>query len=202
MMTWLCFIIACFHFFPDRDPEEVMASLINGDDLAVCQKLGEFYEFCLWLKQYNFHVEADNWAPRDPTQIVFLSHHLEERWVSGFGNFLVCAGNRDKILSSLQYIKKSNTLSFEESCVAHLVGLRICLFPWAVDFEECDNLLSRYLKSITMTPFIRDCLKGRFSVRELARMHTKVESFAFFTPLPPKVLYQLSEVWDLIPPYA
>lgn len=188
LMTWICFIIACFHFFPERDPLEVMRQLINGDDLAVRQLLGDFHEFCCWLKQYNFIVEANDWTPRQPQEVVYLSHHIETRYVAGFGSFLCAAGNLDKILCSLNYIKKSKTLTFQESCVAHLLGLRMCLFPWAVEFQECDELLSKYLDTISLTPFIRLCLKARLSEIELACLHTRVEGFSFLPDIPEQVM--------------
>jgi hypothetical protein len=179
LMCWLCLIIACFHFFPDRSPEDVIESLINGDDLLVNQKLGCFREFCAWLKTYNFFIEAEDWTPRAPTEVVFLSHHLERRFVRGFGDFVCSAGNLVKIKSSLNWIKKSDVLSFSECCVARLVGLRLCAFPWQVEFEEIDQILSTYLRSVIKTPFIQQCLKARLSEYEIAVLHTRVEGFNF-----------------------
>jgi len=181
IQTLINFYIASIHFFPDQDPEDVITMLINGDDLAVAMKMGDFREFCIWLRQYNFVVEASNWEKRHFSQIVYLSHYLESRFVTGFGHFTVAAGNLDKILSSVNYIKKSKTLSYEESCVAHLVGLRMCLYPWKVFWDDIDNLLSSYLQKITMTPFIRGCLNARFSERQMAILHTKVEGVDFFS---------------------
>jgi len=86
----------------------------------------------------------------------------------------------------VNWLKKSKTLTYEEGCVAHLVGLRMCLFPWYFEFLWVDNLLSNYLNNLkkrgwVLTPFTRDCLHARFTERELAILHTRMESLDFFS---------------------
>lgn len=179
-INWQWLIMACYHFYPDKDPDDVIKPLINSDDLVLKQIIGKFANFCKWMSKYGWHLEAPTFDEKPVIELVFLSHHIEERYVSGFGDFLVAAGNLDKLLSSLNWVKKAASLTFEESCVAHLLGVRLCLFPWAVHFEEADEILSKYLKKIQLTPFIRNALSARLNETQLAHLHTKVEGFAFF----------------------
>jgi hypothetical protein len=154
--------------------------LIGGDDLALAMAEGISFELvCAWLRQYGTVIEAIDWTPRPCTQIVYMSHTLRSRYVQGFGDFLCAAGNLPKLKSSVNWIKRSETLTFQESCVAHLIGLRLCLFPWALEFEEVDNILSTYLKTIVLTPFIREVLSARLTERQLAILHTRCEGFVF-----------------------
>lgn len=194
IQVWLCMLICCFALYPGRNPDEIFKIFINGDDVVQGQFIGEFKQFCDWLKNYGFYLEADNWKSRDVMDCVYLSHHLRPRFVHGFGDFICVAGNRNKLLSSMNWIKKSKTLSFEESAVAHLLGLRICLFPWQDDFEECDQILSTFLARIVHTMFIRRCLSARLSELRLAYLHTRNEGFNFFN-FAKRVPSELVQYW-------
>jgi len=187
LMVWAYLIVGCLKFYPGQYWGDVIQALINGDDVLL-RYLGDFKGFCDYLASIGCTIMAENWEKRNVLNCVFLSHHLRERHVSGFGDFLVAAGNLPKLLSSINWVKSSKVLSFEEGCVAHLVGLRLCLFPWRDHFLEIDELLSKYLSSIVITDFVKECLKARFNEVEMAHLHTRVESFqTFFSELDPNV---------------
>lgn len=184
LMTWEALLIGCKAVYPDHVGSYFRFSdnpdLINGDDLAVAMAEGiSFKLVCDWLRNYGTMIEALDWTPRPCQDITFLSHNLMPRYVAGFGDFICTAGNLNKLKSSLNWIKRSSTLTFSESCVAHLIGLRICLFPWALEFEEADRILSDYLKTIALTDFIREVLGARLTERQLAILHTRCEGFIF-----------------------
>lgn len=179
-MTWLALVCACYALFPDLEPDDVFQSLINGDDLVVKMFTGHFKDMCDYLKRYNTVIEAEDWKARSCFEVVYLSHHLEWRFVQGFGDFVVAAGNLPKLLSSRDWVKRSKSLTFEESCVAHLLGVRLCLFPWEIQFEETDRILSSYLSQVEITGFMRTALSARLSAAEMFKLHTRVESFSSF----------------------
>jgi len=178
--TWAQIVAAGYALYPDKDPEEVLNLRVNSDDLILVQKHGSFYDMCMWLRQYGAYIESDNWTPRPLRECVYLSHTIKMRFVRGFGDFLVAAGNLPKLLSSLNWVKKSNKLTEAESCVAHLLGIRMCLFPWKDYFEEVDELLGKYLSTQIITTFISNCLPARLNEIQLARLHTRAECFDFF----------------------
>jgi len=196
-MTWYCLVIACFALYPTRTFDEVMNPLINGDDILVQMINGDFKEVCTWLSQYGMYITADDFTPRRPEYCVYLSHHVEKRFVSTIGDFYVAAGNLPKLLSSLNWVRKNENLTFPECCVAHLVGIRMCLFPWALEFEAVDEILSEYLRTVIMTKFMRECLKARFNDREMALLHTRYEGFGSnFSLLECKNLYQVEPQFE------
>lgn len=179
-MTWLSLIMAAMIMYPDLDPDYVFNALINGDDLLVKMLKGDFKTLCDICRTWGVIIEADDWNPRGPLEIVFLSHHLQQRYVKGFGDFVLAAGNLPKLLSSLHWVKTNPRLTIEESCLVHLLGLRICLFPWAIHFQDCDEILSQYLSKIdVMTDFMRSSMPARLSERELALLHTRCENLFF-----------------------
>lgn len=182
LQTWFAIVMACRHFFPRLTWSEVINLLINGDDLLAHLKQDVTWrEMCDWIREnIGVSIEADHWEPRHASNVVFLSHHVEERFVPNYGDIVVAAGNLPKLLSSLNWVQTNANLTLEESCVAHLVGIRLCLFPWQVEFEQCDELLSGYLKTIQATEFIDAVLKARFTEKELARLHTRCECFETF----------------------
>jgi len=179
LMSWLGLLIAFSALYPNK-PLDSFWAWINGDDHVVhlpddCS----FKDMCEWLKNYGLVIECHDWSPRPSFDVVFLSHQLRMRFVHGFGDFACASGNLPKLLSSIGWVKTNQILSWEESCVAHLVGLRICLFPWQDHFDQIDALLGQYLGSIVVTPFIREVLKSRFSEVALARLHTRAEGSLF-----------------------
>jgi len=175
LMVWWYIIYGCCKFYPNLHWTEVIKALINGDDVLIKYK-GNFKEFCDFLAKHGCIIDCENWEKRHCSECVFLSHHVESRWVTGFGDFVLAAGNLPKLKSSINWVKSSKILSFEESCVAHLVGLRICMFPWKIEFDRVDQILSDYLKEIIITPFISSCLSARFNEVELAYLNTRCEA--------------------------
>jgi len=175
LCMWWYIIYACEKFYPGEKWDKVVTAWINGDDLILSYK-GDFRSFCDYLKTQGIYLETDHFEPRPFDHCVFLSHHIETRWVRGFGDFLLAAGNLPKLKSSLNWVKTNKNLMFEESCVAHLIGLRMCLYPWADEFEHVDEILSQYLSQVVITPFIASCLSARFNELEMAYLHTRSET--------------------------
>jgi hypothetical protein len=189
LQTWIVVVMGILYHCPESYWADVINLLINGDDLLAAIKISglTWKQLCDWIRDNTgVCIEADNWEPRKPNEVVFLSHHIEERYVHMFGDFTVAAGNLRKLRSSINWVQTSANLTLEESCVAHLVGVRMCLFPWQVEFEECDSILANYLKTIEMTPFIEAVLFARFDELSLARLHTKCEG-SFFLPHTPSL---------------
>lgn len=195
LMTWFMLCYGSLKMYPHLKPTRVFEARINGDDLIITMLKGEFQLLADELKKVNFVLEAIDWKARSPFSVEFLSHHLQHRYVSGFGTFVVAAGNLPKILSSMNWIKRSETLTYAESCVAHLLGLRLCLFPWQEEFEWADELLTRYLQKIAPTPFIQAAMHARLNERQIAVTHTKAENWFDFLPgVGPEVAEALNAV--------
>lgn len=180
LASWMYFCMASYHFFPTSEPHHVMKMLIFGDDAVIRMLKGEFSLMRNWLLTHNINFEMSSSVPKVMRDLVFLSHHIEERFVAKFGDFLLAAGNLPKLLSSINWVKRSPNMSFEEGCVAHLIGVRLCLFPWDNYFQECDRILGEYISSIYITPFVRSILPARLSSIELAKLHTRTESAFLF----------------------
>ena len=182
--TWASLVLASFALHPHLSPDQVGRFSITSDDVLVRYYRGKFREAAQWLSKYNEILEADDWNERPVNQCVYLSHHLEKRFVLGVGDFVVAAGNLPKLMSSVNWIKTNPNLTFEESCVAHLLGLRMCLFPWAVHFEEVDHILGSYLSRLpVLTPVIKQLLVARFDDFQMSMLHTGVE-FSFLSQYP------------------
>jgi len=166
----------CQEKHPELDMEDWCRCLINGDDLAISfdDPAVTIADLKKHLEQFNVRIEFDVAEARSPMDIVFLSHHLRERRTMG-SDIVVAAGNRGKLLSSRNWIRVNDNLSFEESCVAHLLGLRLCLWPWYSDFADVNELLDDYLSKISITPAIRALLAARLTEGQLFSLHTKVE---------------------------
>lgn len=179
LQTWFSLVMASYLAHPNKEPDEVFDCLINSDDLLVHQKIGSFKQLCDVLRPYNMIIEADNWTPRPPNEVVFLSHHLEEVFVTGFGDIVVAAGNLPKLLSSINWVKNSKELTFEESCLAHLLGIRICLFPWKLEFDRIEEIIDLFLKDLVCTPVMNQLLKARLTIDEIAQLHVRYEGFVF-----------------------
>jgi len=155
---------------------QVFRCLINGDDLAIklaasigIEKLRDD------LAQYGILLELGNIVPKRARFLNFLSHHIRERCVPHFGDVTVAAGNRDKLVSSLNWVRLNSTNTFEECVVLHLLGLRICLWPWKADFDDVDERIDEYLRGISVTPSIRKLLEARISDRQFLDLHLHVE---------------------------
>jgi len=179
--VWWMFVYLAKVVFPTYDFKDIMKVGINSDDIVAGSKQEFFMPLIEEGRKLNFLVEVGSHHAQSPSEIVFLSHHLRERFVPMFGDFVLAAGNLPKLLSSVNWVKRNNALTFEESCVTHLIGLRLCLFPWAIEFEKVDSILSTYLLSITLTPFMRQALKARLSEHDLAVLHTRCEFSGFLS---------------------
>lgn len=164
--------------------EEVCRLLVNGDDLALSidsEKVG-IVELQAYLAQYGVMISFDCAEPRAARDINFLSHHLRERHVPRVGDVLVAAGNRAKLMASINWVKVNPEFSWEECCVLHLLGLRLCLWPWKIDFDELEERLDEYLKKIEVTPSIRSMLQARLSEKQICDLHFRVERGGCFFP--------------------
>jgi len=165
--------------------EQVCKLLVNGDDLAFSfdDEVLDVVMLANYLGKYNVRISYDQSLPRLAREITFLSHRLQLRNNPLVGDFYVAAGNRNKLLSSLNWIKTNPNLAFEESCLAHLLGLRICLYPWAEDFEAVEVRIDEYLSKITFTSRVRELLRARIPEIEIVGIHLRLEGFGFFSPI-------------------
>jgi hypothetical protein len=186
LYMWCATELAARRAHPDKDPADVISSLINGDDLAFNDKTnGSFSVGTLQrvLEPLNIRISFDCAEPRHVTEIVFLSHHLRERSVPHVGDILICAGNLPKLLSSLQWIRRNAEMPFEVNCLVHLLGLRLCLWPWPEHFEETEELIDQYLTGIEITPDLRLVLRARITPDQILSIHTRLEGgFSRFFP--------------------
>jgi len=101
--------------------------------------------------------------------------------VQPHGEIVVAAGNLSKLKSSINWIRKSPDLTFEESCLVHLLGLRVCLFPWPVEFDAIEELIDSFLRGIEWTPRLREFIKARITKGHILSLHTRFESGCFFS---------------------
>ena len=127
------FLLAHLLLNDKLDPEKLFNIEIMNDDLTAKLKKYNIKEIHDVLKPYGILIEYLVCEPRFSDELVFLSHSLLPRYVYGFGDLMVAAGNRAKLISSLKWVRKSTVMSFDDSCLAHLLGLRLCLFPWVDD---------------------------------------------------------------------
>lgn len=171
--------------------DQVCELLVNGDDLALSINYEEvsIKDVADYLADYNVLISFDVVAPRFSTEITFLSHTVRQRFVPGFGDVLIAAGNLPKLLSSLHWVKPTSSLTFEESCLAHLLGLRICLWPWRIEFLEVEETIDKFLVSHHLSSVMSLLLRGRLSEVELLNLHLRMESRVSFLPTVAQVDY-------------
>lgn len=171
-------------------------AMINGDDLAYGDPLDcpiTIVDVARVLSQYGIHIVTEHPEPRDCFDLTFLSHHLVERCLVPFGDIVVAAGNRDKLLSSLNWVRMNDNLSFEESCLAHLLGIRLCLWPWRFEFLEVDDLIDSFLESMSVkSPLVKQLLKARLTEEHIASIHLSLEGGFCFSPL--SILHEVDQV--------
>jgi len=167
-----------------REFEDVCELLVNGDDLALSLETENLSikDLAEYLAGYGVRISYDVVAPRFCTDITFLSHNLKYRFVSGFGDILVAAGNREKLVSSLHWVRLSKSLTFEECCLAHLLGIRICLWPWRIDFLEVEEIIDNFLSGVYLTENMSLLLRGRLSEVEILNLHLRLEGRVNFLP--------------------
>lgn len=195
-LAMLCCIFVAFWLLTGRDPNFVFSNVAkvftNGDDCLIKSMLPGvgIVQVAHELRSLGVVLEFVSELPQSCFGLTYLSHQLRLRWIRGLGDVVVVAGNYDKLRSSLNWVRPITGWSFEESVVAHLVGLRMALWPWQIDFEEVDERLTSYLASVVITPNMRAMLSGRLSEMQIARIHLRYESstggflfcpFDFFT---------------------
>jgi len=178
---WCMIYIAVTHL-TQKPFNEVCKLKVNGDDLATAinHELIGIKDLAVFLRQFNVILETNSELPRHPSEITFLSHTIVERFVPGIGDFVIAAGNLPKLASSVHWVKLSPELSFEESCLAHLLGLRICLFPWPVEFWTLEEVIDSFLEKLTITTRLAELLKARLTERQIGMLHLRGESVTFF----------------------
>jgi len=177
LMMWAQIWEACHALKPDIDFDNQVRLKINGDDLLfACDYPGlGIKELSAYLAQYGTVLEYATSDPGGPEDVTFLSSSLRWRHVDGKGDFLVAAGNRLKLVSSVNFVKRSGDMTLEESCVVHLLGLRVCLWPFYFDWIEVNAILDEYLKSITLTDSIRQLLRARITEEHILALHCRYE---------------------------
>lgn len=165
-----------------EDFDLICKELINGDDLAISinHERVSIVELADEMRKHNVLITYDVGMPRLSNEITFLSHTLKDRFVPGFGDVIVAAGNHSKLMSSLNWVKTSDTLTFEESCLAHLLGLRICLWPWLTDFLTVEEIIDNLLSKVFLTAPMKQMLHGRLSEVELLNLHLRLEASVNF----------------------
>jgi hypothetical protein len=168
---------------PPIEVDSYWDGLFNGDDGETVWWGGlNALEWKVHLASMNIRVELENEEPRYTRELTFLSHHLRERNVPGLGDIIVAAGNRDKLNSSIQWLRRNADYTMEENALAHLLGLRIMLWPWRADFLEVEELIDQYVDTIESTPSIRNILKARIPEQQIIELHTRYEDGLAFLP--------------------
>lgn len=198
-------LIDAFHELTGLDWKEYFKVHTNGDDFRhrivgkVKCKDGALLSAArikTYLAQYGIEVEYESETPVLCYQATYLSHHLRSRWVSGIGEIMVAAGNLSKLQASINWVPVSSNVSFEESCVMHLLGLRICLWPWPVEFAGIEEKLNNYLQSLKkdnlLSMTILDLLRARIPETAIIAIHTKLEEADQLDPILTRCLTFLS----------
>lgn len=178
-ITYVSFLYAHKKVYPGVVFEQVFKFYINGDDLICAMKSGfSVHELARYLKnEMGLEYILGHEAPVSMFDTVFLSHSLRERYVEALGqSIIIPAGNRSKLLCSMNYWKITEGMTHEESQLAHVMGLRMCLWPWFYDFEDVDLLIDDLLARMPMSPIVKMILKSRFSDREMALLYSRSES--------------------------
>lgn len=186
LMLWLAIFLAFRRMgLEDEFRKKLIPLLVNGDDHLLGNKSEKYWDMKMLadtLLQSGVHISFDRSDLRSPFEVTYLSHHLRERRVEGFGDVIVAAGNRAKLLSSLNWVKPNSSLSFEESCLAHLLGIRLCLWPWKHEFDMVEEIIDSFLQSKVLTPLMKQLLCARLPEERVLLMHIGFErEFVFST---------------------
>lgn len=171
---------------PDKSFGEVIDEVFTYGDDNIWSVLDErvgVLNVAQYLQEYNILLEFGDGAPGTGFSLVFLSHHIRERYVDGLGSFYVAAGNLDKLLCSRNWYRagKMETVLAQ---VVHLLGVRIALWPWKLYFDETDEILDDFVAKLRgrgeLNPVIEDALRSaRLTEREIAMIHLRLEGFNF-----------------------
>jgi len=178
---WLC-VSEAAETLTGRPADEVLRLIVNGDDFALSiddDSVG-IRQIRDYLAQYQVLIAYDTAEPCWAQEVVFLSHHLRQRFVKGYGDVLVAAGNYAKLMSSINWVRINSSFTFEECVLMHLLGLRICLWPWEFEFQMIEERIDRFLSGIVKTPRIRDILGARISSLQICDLHFRWESKGFW----------------------
>lgn len=171
----------CFRVeHPTDIMSQVLQLFVNTDDWIMGKKL-DWFKFDvlrhkqLLLERWNLDLEIGSSEALPKEALTYLSHTVRMRFVDGLGDFMVAAGNLPKLLASRSWCEPTSSLSFGDAVLAHMLGVRLCLFPWRVDFLEYEAEIDSWLKSYnhtSTTPFI---LKARLSEYRIGLLHARVE---------------------------
>jgi len=157
--------------------KEILA-LISGDDLALSctdQVAPRLLECFVYLKKYGINYSLGTPHFVDRCSIQFLSCRLQRYFDHEQQRFIwLCAGNLPKLQASLYYFKRSTTMTNDVAQLVHLLGLRICLFPWPVFFNQVNDMIDRLYDRFD--PSHRAVIAARISERSIIRIHTGYES--------------------------
>jgi hypothetical protein len=182
---------------------------VNGDDemhsVSLLAPKGTYSidKVAIAAAEIGVEVEFAENQPRSLGTLTYLSHSVKWRYVEGIGEVLVTAGNLSKLRSSLYYVKDNATLSMEESCLAHLLGVRLCLFPWKPYFDICDSIIDEFLQDKILSPLMSTLLNARLTENQILALHTRVEGLGVLDSLFPAVRVVLEELnWVLKPDFG
>lgn len=162
------------------DYEDHLIFKVNGDDfIASCNDRNLWVAMTERLLAIGFEVEWE--FVTEIENFTYLSHTLQLRYTRRFGEFYCAAGNLPKLLSSLNWYKwrGDSSLSQSESQLAHLLGIRICLFPWPCYFEMVTDLIGEFLEHTDKTNTTNSLLCCFLSEDEIAQLHLRFEGHSF-----------------------
>ena len=81
-------------------------------------------------------------------------------------------------------VRYNSDFSVDECFLMHLLGLRICLWPWKHEFDLVEERIDAFLGSIEPSPTIRNILKARISEHSILDLHFRFEGrVSFFQSL-------------------
>lgn len=188
-----------------KEVDNYFNALFNGDDGVTAW--WESLSATGWKEHaknaFGVIIELGTTEPVYAGEVTFLSHHIRARFVPGLGDIAVAAGNRAKLLASKQWIRRNAEVTFEENCLAHLLGLRICLWPWRDDFMEVEELIDRFVSTVERHPRLDNLLKARIPEQQIIDLHTRLEAIGagfdgFFPALTNTLTQHGDGVRDLI----
>lgn len=192
-----------FDFFDTRWPhldmmrnfERMVRLIVNGDDNLSATEIPGFHisQLADYFTSLGMVLEVKFDVPMSVFDVSYLSHHVRNRYVRGYGDILVAAGNKEKLMSSINFILTRPGMSFDDSCVTHLLGLRIALWPYKPEFETVNSVLDDFLEELRktnrMTERIAHFLRARISEEHIVDIHTRLEAQQALTGLFDPILY-------------
>jgi hypothetical protein len=179
LMVWMGSFAACCLLNLDFD--RVMQLNANGDDgiQSFLDDRIDIVKLADTLLKFNVHLEYDSPVPLPLEDVIYLSHQLVTRFIPRFGDVIVAGGNLAKLKSSLNWVRTSETLSYSESALSHLLGLRICLWPWYAEFVRVEEILDMFLQNVERTPLMNELLRSRIPEDLIVQIHLRLEEVNF-----------------------